>query len=146
MRRVHVFVAGRVQGVLFRAGCAEQARALGVAGWVRNAPDGRVEAVFEGREPGVEAMVRWCREGPPHAHVDSVDVLEEPPEGEEGFRVSRYSGLRANPGGDASPSENDLSTICPEGRPPGLRFRPRSAIHLRIAWLRGWDSNPQPTD
>jgi acylphosphatase len=89
MRRVHVFVAGRVQGVFFRAGCVEQARALGVAGWVRNAPDGRVEAVFEGRELGVEAMVRWCREGPPHAQVDSVDVLEEPPEGEEGFRVSR---------------------------------------------------------
>jgi acylphosphatase len=89
MRRVHVFVAGRVQGVFFRAGCVEQARALGVAGWVRNAADGRVEAVFEGREPGVEAMVRWCREGPPQAHVDSVDVLEEQPEGDEGFRVSR---------------------------------------------------------
>jgi acylphosphatase len=89
MRRVHVSVAGRVQGVFFRAACAEQARALGVAGWVRNASDGRVEAVFEGPGPGVESMVRWCREGPPHAHVDSVDVREEPPVGETGFRVTR---------------------------------------------------------
>jgi acylphosphatase len=88
MRRAHVFIAGRVQGVFFRASCAEQARALGVAGWVRNASDGRVEAIFEGPEAGVEAMVRWCGDGPPHAHVDSVDVSEEPPEHEAGFRVS----------------------------------------------------------
>jgi acylphosphatase len=89
MRRVHVFIGGRVQGVFFRAGCAEQARALGVAGWVRNAPDGRVEAVFEAPEAAIEAILRWCREGPRHAHVDSVDVREEPPAGEVGFRVSR---------------------------------------------------------
>ncbi len=89
MRRVHVFVTGRVQGVFFRAACAEQARALGISGWVRNASDGRVEAVFEGPGPGVEAMVRWCRHGPPHAHVDSVDVSEEAPAGETGFRISR---------------------------------------------------------
>ena len=89
MRRVHVSIEGRVQGVFFRAGCAEHARALGVAGWVRNATDGRVEAVFEGAGSGVEAMVRWCRQGPAHAHVDSVDVREETPTGETGFRVSR---------------------------------------------------------
>ncbi len=88
MRRVHLFVAGRVQGVFFRAGCAEQARVLGVSGWIRNAPDGRVEAVFEGPESGVESMVRWCRQGTPHAHVESVDLREEPPVGESGFRVS----------------------------------------------------------
>jgi acylphosphatase len=87
MRRVRVIVAGRVQGVFFRAGCRERARALGVAGWVRNAEDGLVEAVFEGQADGVEAMVRWCRTGPSHAHVDSVDVREEPPAGETGFRV-----------------------------------------------------------
>jgi acylphosphatase len=87
MRRVHVFVGGIVQGVFFRAACAEQARALGVAGWVRNAPDGRVEAVFEGPEPAIEDMVRWCRKGTPHAHVESVDVREEPPAGEVGFRI-----------------------------------------------------------
>jgi acylphosphatase len=89
MRRVHVFVAGHVQGVFFRAACAERARALGVGGWVRNAGDGRVEAVFEGPDAGVDAMVHWCRKGSPHARVDSVDVLDEPPTGESGFRVSR---------------------------------------------------------
>jgi acylphosphatase len=88
MRRVHIFVGGRVQGVFFRAACAEHAGAVGVKGWVRNASDGRVEAVFEGPDPAVEAMVLWCRQGPPHAHVDSVDVREETPAGETGFQVS----------------------------------------------------------
>jgi acylphosphatase len=88
MRRVHVFVAGRVQGVFFRASCAEEARTLGVAGWVRNASDGRVEAVFEGPEAAVEAMVDWCRKGPGHARVDAVDVEWEAPAGDVGFRVS----------------------------------------------------------
>ena len=88
MRRVHVFVAGRVQGVFFRASCAQEARALGVAGWVRNASDGRVEAVFEGPEAAVEAMVDWCRKGPGHARVDAVEVEREPPAGDAGFHVS----------------------------------------------------------
>jgi acylphosphatase len=88
MRRVHVFVAGRVQGVFFRASCAEEARALGVAGWVRNAADGRVEAVFEGTEASVEAMVEWCRRGPAHARVDAVEVEREVPANETGFHVS----------------------------------------------------------
>jgi acylphosphatase len=88
MRRVHVFVAGRVQGVFFRASCAVEARARGVAGWVRNAPDGRVEAVFEGPEASVEAMVEWCRRGPAYARVDTVEVERETPANETGFRVS----------------------------------------------------------
>jgi acylphosphatase len=88
MRRVRVFVAGRVQGVFLRASCAEEARALGVAGWVRNAPDGRVEAVFEGQETAVEAMIDWCRRGPAHARVDAVEIEDEEPEGDAGFRVS----------------------------------------------------------
>jgi len=75
--------AGRV----LPASCAERARALGLAGWVRNDPDGRVEAVFEGPEEAVETMIRWCHEGPPHAHVDAVEIVEETPEGEAGFRV-----------------------------------------------------------
>lgn len=87
MRRTRVVVAGRVQGVFFRASCAERARALGLAGWVRNDPDGRVEAVFEGPEEAVETMIRWCHEGPPHARVDAVEIVEETPEGEAGFRV-----------------------------------------------------------
>ncbi len=88
MRRVHVFVTGRVQGVFFRAECAERALALDLAGWVRNASDGRVEAVFEGPGPHVEAMLRWCRHGPSRARVDSVDLREETPAGETGFRVA----------------------------------------------------------
>jgi acylphosphatase len=88
MRRVHVLVAGRVQGVFFRASCAQEARALGVAGWVRNASDGRVEAVFEGPEAAVEAMIDWCRNGPGHARVDAVEVEREVPTGDAGFHVS----------------------------------------------------------
>ena len=88
MRRVHVFVAGRVQGVFFRASCAQEARALGVTGWVRNASDGRVEAVFEGPDTAVEAMVDWCRKGPGYARVDAVEVEREAPAGDAGFHVS----------------------------------------------------------
>jgi len=88
MRRVHVVVSGRVQGVFFRAGCAERARALGLAGWVRNVPGGRVEATFEGAADAVATAVSWCRVGPPHADVRDVEVTEEPPIGEEGFRVT----------------------------------------------------------
>jgi acylphosphatase len=82
-------VSGRVQGVFYRVTCAERARALGLAGWVRNASDGRVEAVIEGPDDAVEAMVAWCREGPPSARVVAVDVAEEAANGEEGFRVTR---------------------------------------------------------
>jgi len=88
MRRVHVLVTGRVQGVFFRASCAREARAHGVAGWVRNASDGRVEAVFEGSDAAVEAMVEWCRTGPAHARVDAIEVEREAPAGDEGFHVS----------------------------------------------------------
>jgi acylphosphatase len=87
MRRVHVVVAGRVQGVFFRASCAERARAAGLAGWVRNDPGGRVEAVFEGPADAVQTLIDWCREGPAHARVDGVEVSEEMPVGETGFRV-----------------------------------------------------------
>jgi len=87
MRRTRVVVTGRVQGVFFRASCAERARALGLSGWVRNDAAGRVEAVFEGPEELVAAMIRWCHEGPPHAHVETVEVSEEAPAGEAGFSV-----------------------------------------------------------
>jgi acylphosphatase len=83
--RRHVFVSGRVQGVLFRHTCAQQARAMGVAGWVENRVDGRVEAVFEGSREAVERMVTWCRHGPPRALVTAVDVRDEPPRGERQF-------------------------------------------------------------
>jgi acylphosphatase len=88
MGRVHLVVTGRVQGVVYRASCAREARVRGLAGWVRNLPDGRVEAVFEGPDAQLEAIVAWCREGPPSARVDEVTVVREAPTGETGFRVS----------------------------------------------------------
>ena len=78
-----------MQGVFFRASCVERAREFGLAGWVRNAPDGSVEAEFEGSAEAVERMLTWCRGGPPHAHVDRVDVREAAPTGEQGFQVAR---------------------------------------------------------
>jgi acylphosphatase len=89
VRRVRVVVSGRVQGVFFRAGCAEEARRRGVAGSVSNRPDGRVEAAFEGDDADVEAMIDWCRRGTDWAVVDSVEVTEEPPEGATKFDVER---------------------------------------------------------
>ena len=87
-RRVRVYVSGRVQGVFFRDSTRERAQRLGVSGWVRNLPDGRVEAVFEGEAGAVDEMVRWCHEGPPHARVEGVEVREEPVSGDqEGFEV-----------------------------------------------------------
>ena len=87
--RRRVLITGRVQGVYFRQSTLQEAASLGVAGWVRNLPDGRVEAVFEGPPALVDAAVAWCRTGPPRAAVDSVDVIEEQPEGLAGFRL-RY--------------------------------------------------------
>ena len=86
---MHVEVQGRVQGVFFRASCVERARALGVAGWVRNTLDGQVEAEFEGEPQAVAAILEWCSEGPPFAVVDQVDVREVSPTGEQDFRVTR---------------------------------------------------------
>ncbi|MFB3888688.1 MAG: acylphosphatase [Candidatus Bathyarchaeia archaeon] len=80
--RAHVFVEGMVQGVFFRARTMEKAISLGVAGWVRNLRDGRVEAVFEGEENAVKAMVDYCRHGPRGAVVTKVDVEWEMFKGE----------------------------------------------------------------
>jgi acylphosphatase len=86
--RAHVWVRGRVQGVFFRATTAHLARERQLAGWVRNLPDGRVEAVFEGPPEAVHALVEWCRQGPPGARVEGVEVRWEPPRDEPpGFRV-----------------------------------------------------------
>ena len=87
MMRVRVRVRGRVQGVFFRAEARAQAESLGLAGWIRNLPDGRVEAVFEGEDERVESMVEWGRRGPAGAEVEAVDVEREEPVGEPGFRV-----------------------------------------------------------
>jgi acylphosphatase len=76
-----------VQGVFFRESVRRKAEDAGVAGWVRNRPDGSVEAVFEGDPAAVEALVAFCRRGPAHAQVQAVECRDEPPEGIDGFRV-----------------------------------------------------------
>ncbi len=76
--RARVRVSGRVQGVFFRDSTREQAQELGLSGYVKNTPDGDVEAVFEGPKEPVEEMVRWCGQGPPQASVKNVDVDYEP--------------------------------------------------------------------
>ena len=81
-------VSGRVQGVFYRATCARLARDKGLAGSVRNRPDGGVEAVFEGPRNEVEEMVAWCRRGPDLARVDEVVVSDEEPLGEADFLVT----------------------------------------------------------
>lgn len=85
--RMRVRVRGRVQGVFFRAETRARAESLGLAGWVRNAADGSVEAVFEGEAERVESMVEWCRRGPDGAIVDEVETVADEPVGESGFRV-----------------------------------------------------------
>jgi len=82
-----VYVSGRVQGVFFRESCQEQAQLAGVDGWVRNLADGRAEAVLEGSAATVDRVVAWCHEGPRRARVDRVEVVDETPIGERGFRV-----------------------------------------------------------
>jgi acylphosphatase len=85
--RRRVVVRGDVQGVFFRDSTRKEADSRGVAGWVRNRDDGSVEAVFEGPEDAVEAMVEWCRSGPSKADVEDVEVSEEEPEGLDSFDV-----------------------------------------------------------
>ena len=80
-------VDGRVQAVGFRASCADEAERAGVAGWVTNRPDGRVEALFEGDESAVGAMVDWMRHGPPGARVEQLETTEEGPGGRRDFRI-----------------------------------------------------------
>jgi acylphosphatase len=74
----HVIVSGHVQGVFYRDTTQRQANAHGVTGWVRNLPDGRVEALFEGDEKAVRRMIDWCWRGPPNAYVTNVDASIEP--------------------------------------------------------------------
>ena len=73
--RAHVFISGRVQGVFFRSEARGEAKRLGVAGWVRNIPDGKVEAIFEGEEKSVKEILEFCKRGPPGASVADVQVV-----------------------------------------------------------------------
>ena len=80
--RIHLKIAGRVQGVFYRASVCERAHNLGLAGWVRNRPDGRVELVAEGPREALESLLAWCRKGPPLARVESVETDWGAPAGE----------------------------------------------------------------
>jgi acylphosphatase len=87
MVRYRVLVSGRVQGVFFRDTCRRMAEQHGVAGWVRNLPDGRVEAVFEGPPDDVRPVLDWARQGPRRAVVADIAIHLEPPEGLTTFHV-----------------------------------------------------------
>ena len=88
LQRAHVRVSGQVQGVFFRDSTRQKAEELGLTGWVRNVPDGQVEALFEGPSEKVEEMVRWCEEGPQRASVENVDTDFESAGGDlQGFEV-----------------------------------------------------------
>lgn len=85
---LHVFIDGMVQGVGFRQATARQARSLNLSGWIRNLPDGRVEAWFQGPESDVETMLEWCRNGPALAEVRDVQFTRETPdESHAGFNI-----------------------------------------------------------
>jgi acylphosphatase len=91
--RAHVFISGEVQGVFFRSETRREAKRYGIEGWVRNLPDGRVEAVFEGEEGNVKKLVEFSRRGPSGARVTGVNVVWESYTGEFGdFKIS--SGYR----------------------------------------------------
>lgn len=89
MQRTRVIVDGVVQGVYFRDTTRRTAIALGVAGWVRNLSDGRVEAVFEGAPDAVEQALRWVEHGPERAIVTGTELFAETPEGLTGFEIRR---------------------------------------------------------
>ena len=84
-RTVQVF--GQVQGVWFRDSARHEAGSRGVSGWVRNRSDGSVQAFLEGEPEAVEAVISWCRQGPPRAQVERVDVDDAEPQGLSGFDV-----------------------------------------------------------
>ena len=84
---VRSLISGRVQGVGYRYSTQQKAVALGLAGWVRNLPDGRVEAVVEGNSVQVDSLVEWLQSGPPAADVEAVNTQEEPLQNFEGFEI-----------------------------------------------------------
>jgi acylphosphatase len=88
--RIQLIMNGRVQGVYFRASTVQQARRLGLTGWVMNRRDGAVEIVAEGRSDRLEELIAWCRQGPPGARVDEVDLQRQGFRGEFAeFRIRR---------------------------------------------------------
>jgi acylphosphatase len=90
-KRLHIIVEGRVPGVYFRAFTRDQAVKLDLTGWVRNRPDGSVEALVEGDKASVEQMEQWLYQGSPHSRVDMVHTTEEPPVGDNtSFEIQYY--------------------------------------------------------
>ena len=86
--RIHIVISGHVQGVFFRAHTRDIARKLNLNGWVKNRPDGKVEAVIEGDEGDVNALLGWCHDGPPAASVSGIDEAREDFKGEfKGFEI-----------------------------------------------------------
>ncbi len=89
-RRVHAIVSGRVQGVSYRATTADEAEGLGLTGWVRNLPDGRVELEAEGPADAIATLLAWLPKGPPAASVTNVDATDLPPTGaDSSFAIRR---------------------------------------------------------
>ncbi|NJP04880.1 MAG: acylphosphatase [Chloroflexaceae bacterium] len=88
--RTHVVISGHVQGVNFRAATCEQARRIGIVGWVQNLPDGRVEAMFEGPRTAVHRLLTWCYSGPSNARVHHVEVTWIEPVCNESQFMIRY--------------------------------------------------------
>jgi acylphosphatase len=82
-RVVRLRISGRVQGVFFRARTRDEARRLGVKGWVRNLSDGRVEVLAQGNSSQLSALEAFCRQGPPYARVQDVEVIEQTAEARE---------------------------------------------------------------
>lgn len=85
----HLLVRGRVQGVGFRRSTRRAAEELGLAGWVQNLPDGRVEVLVEGEAAVLERFLAWIRRGPPAARVDALECVEAAPSGRSGFEERR---------------------------------------------------------
>lgn len=93
MIRARVRIRGRVQGVYYRAHARDKAARLGVTGWISNLADGSVEAVIEGNDPSVRAMLEWCKAGSPRAKVEQAEVTWEPYTGEfQRFSVREAGG------------------------------------------------------
>lgn len=84
-KQIRVIIKGRVQGVFYRASTKKQADQLGIQGWVRNLPDGSVEALFQGDQTIISKMLAWCRQGPPASKVETVST--ENPEMTERFKT-----------------------------------------------------------
>ena len=86
---LHLWISGRVQGVFYRASTQQEALRLGLSGWVKNLPDGRVEAYAVGPLKSLQSLHTWCQQGPPQARVDQVETQWGPPTSEEDFTIRR---------------------------------------------------------